>query len=216
MVRLSNVWLQASCASAQVFLRSQSWSSWKSSFPDGEVSMAYGFDCNRVESWAGTTRTNSGCADVYWGPTVVSPRGIDSLKTSVAMTTQNSILVTTRKSTPMTTCSPTWVYGTNMPHNSTNSSGSSYSGSIRTITNTKPRLVTVTLSSEVETKPEAASKEIIVGPAVVATLTTGTLSAETITETHTYSATFMTTVTTSLLCTCGESGLSATGMCLYL
>ena len=225
MIKPIHLWLQAVCVNAQ-FLTSQSWSIWTSTFPNGQVSVADGWDCQRIVTLSGTKSTRSNCPDVWWH--------------RQSTTTDGEAVSATRTSEALSTCSTlTWSYGTNMPRNATmprGSShsvyiGSSYSGytrssyggykesissdSTETITSTIFRTLTATLLSAATISPSmTSSNEVVVGPAVVETLTTRTVPAETVTETHIHSATFMTTVTTSILCTCGESGLSATGKAL--
>ena len=222
MVKLNFLWLQAACVNAQ-FLTSQSWSTWTSTLPNGQVSVADAWDCQRVVTLSGTISTQSGCPNIWWH--------------RLSTTSNDEPISATKSSTALFTCSTlTWAYGTNMPRNFTMPQGSSYSGlkgssysdyksssyggykmslssdSTETITSTISRILTANLLNAVtKSTSMTTSNEVVVGPAVIETLTTRIVPAETVTETHTHSAIVMTTLTTSILCICGESGLLATG-----
>ena len=209
-----HLWLQAACISAQ-FLRSQSWSIWTSTFPNGQVSVADGFDCQRTVTLSGTKSIRSGCPDIWWHrqSTTIDGEAVSTTGTPQALSTCSSM---------------TWSYRTNMTRNFTMPHGSSHSefarpsfsgyreslssDSTETITSTISRTLTATLLSVAASSSSTiSSNEVVVGPAVIETLTTRIVPAETVTETYTHSAIVMTTVTTSILCTCGESGIFATG-----
>ena len=97
--------------------------------------------------------------------------------------------------------SPTLIPSTQV-HNVTSFPISSSDGIIRKTTITaSTRTVSHRVTRTVKPVTLSTGDKAVVEPAVVATLTTQTLPPQTVTETHTHSAIYLTTVTTSLLCT---------------
>ena len=189
----------------------QPWHTFTSTLPNSQVSIGFGWDCQtQTLTISGSPSTSVACADTWWA-------------NAVSSTSSTSLSETFTPATSTCSSSPgiTWVYGSAISRNATIPFGSSSRSRMRTVTVVSPHTVTETLSpvatakSSAETLPEITltestdgSSKVVIGPGVMATLTTWTLPAETITETHTHSATFMTTVTTSLLCTCDERDTS--------
>ena len=109
-----------------------------------------------------------------------STTGADSRRTSSTRLTDNATLLPTISSS-----STTWM--------------TTITASTRTVSHRVTKTVkAVTIST---------GNKAVVEPAVIATLTTQTLPPQTITETYTHSAVYLTTVTTSLLCMCNGSEL---------
>ena len=121
----------------------------------------------------------------------------------------------------------TWSYRINMIRNSTMPHESSHSGFARsslsgyreslfndfteTITSIIFRtLIATLLSVAASFSSMISSNEVVVGSAVIETLITRIVFAETVTKTYTHSAIVITIVTMSILCTCGESEIFAT------
>ena len=212
MIKLIYLWLQAACINAQ-FLTSQSWSTWTSTFPNEQMSVADAWNCQRIVTLSDTLSTRSGCPDVWWH--------------RQNTTTIDEAVTTARTSAVLSTCSTlTWTYGTKISRNDTmprkpsqseyttssyNRLTASFSDFTKTITSTISRTVTATLlSASTISQSLTSSNEVLVKPTVIETLITRTIPTKTVTKTHTHSATFIIIVTINLLCTCDENELFVT------
>ena len=198
------VLLQLFCVSAHLI--EQLLETFTSTFPDSQISIGHGYDCmSETIIISGSPSISTACAGIWWNPTIPLDSGV-SISETFASTTPSC-------SSPRLT----WDYGSAIIRNTTIPFGSSSGTAMRTVTVVSPNTITETLSpaaisqsatealAEVTlTKTTDGGSKLVIGPAIMETLTTRTSSAVTITETHTHSATFMTTITTSLLCTCDK------------
>lgn len=192
MMFILYVLLQLSCVSAHsIELLSATFTS---TFPNSQVSVGHGYDCvSRTIIVSEFPSISFGCADIWWNSTISVDSNVDISET-IASTTSSCF----------SSLRLTWAYDSAITHTFTVPFESSSGTAMRTVTVVSPHTITETLStvaapqsaieppSEVTlTESTDGSSKIVIGPAIMETLTIRTLSAVMITETHTHSAKFM-------------------------